>query len=180
MTPKDGINLQYVKAAFLRRFWYIVLPFFLVSIATVGLCIKTPRVYKAETLILVEPQKVPPEYVRSTVTVDLGDRLRTITQQIKSRTRLEKIINEYGLYPETRAEKTMTDAVEVFREKIEINVQRSGGRSDTGSFQIAYMNRDPLKARDVTNAVANLLIEDNLRLRAVSYTHLTLPTSDLV
>ena len=165
MIPKDGINLQYVKAALLRRFWYIVLPFFLVSIATVGRCIKAPRVYKAETLILVEPQKVPPEYVRSTVTVDLGDRLRTITQQIKSRTRLEKIINEYDLYPETRAEKTMTDAVEVFREKIEINVQRSGGRSDTGSFQIAYMNRDPLKARDVTNAVANLLIEDNLRLR---------------
>ena len=165
MIPKDGINRQYFKAAFLRRFWYVVLPFFAVSIATVGYCIKAPRVYKAETLILVEPQKVPREYVRPTVTVDLGDRLRTITQQIESLTRLEEIINEYDLYPDIRAAKTMMDAVEVFRKMIEINVRGSSRSSGTGSFEIAYMSDDPVKARDVTNAIAYLFIEDNLKLR---------------
>lgn len=180
MIPKDGINRQYFKAAFLRRFWYVVLPFFAVSIATVGYCIKAPRVYKAETLILVEHQKVPPEYFRSTVTLDLGDRLRTITQQIKSLTRLEEIINECNLYPDIRATKTMTDAVEVFRKKIEINMRGSSRSYGTGSFEIAYMSDDPVKARDVTNAIANLYIEDNLRLRESQATGTTtFPESEL-
>ncbi len=173
MIPKNGMNLQYLKEAFIRRFWYIVLPFFMVSIATVGYCLVVPRVFKAKTLILVEPQKVSREYVRSTVTVDLGDRLGTITQQIKNRTRLEKIINEYDLYPDIRAARTMTDAIEVFREEIETNVRRSSGRAGTGSFEIAYMNRDPVKARDVTNAIANFFIEDNLKLRELQATGTT-------
>ena len=173
MIPKHGINLQYAKAAFIRRFWHIVLPFFMVSIATVGYCLVVPRVYKAQTLILVEPQKVSPEYVESIVTVDLGDRLRTITQEIKSRTRLEKIINEYDLYPDIRAARTMADAVEVFRDEIETNVRRASGRSGTGSFEIAYMNCDPVKARDVTNAIANFFIEDNLKLRELQATGTT-------
>jgi len=165
MIPKDGINLQYLKAVFLRRFWYIVLPFFMVCIATVGYCIKAPRVYKAETLILVEPQKVPSDYVRSTVSTDIGDRLRTIVEQVKSRTKLEKLINEYDLYTTIRAERTMTDAVEAFRKKIEIVVKRPGGRNSSASFEIGFLNDDPKKSRDVTNAIANLFIEDNLKLR---------------
>ena len=165
MMPKDGISLQYIKEALKRRFWYIVLPFFVLSMAAVLYCIMAPRVYKAQTLILVEPQAVPREYVSSTVTISLGDRLRTISQQINSRTRLEKIINQYDLYSDIRASRTMTDAVQAFRKNIEINVRRSGGRSGSGSFEIAYMNVDPVKTRDVTNVIANLFIEDNLRLR---------------
>ena len=157
MIPKDGINLQYLKTAFLRRFWYMVLPFFVVSMATVGYCIKTPRLYKAETLILVEPQKVSRESVGPTVPANLGDPLRTIVHQFESLTRLEEIINEYDLYPDIRAGKTAMDPVEVFRKEIEINAKGSG----TGSFEISYTNRDPVKARDVTNAIANLFVEDN-------------------
>lgn len=160
MIPKDGINLQYLKGAFFRRFWYVVLPFFLFSLATIVYCIIAPRVYKAETLILVEVQKVPGEYVRSTVTTDLTDRLRSITQQIKSRTRLEGIINKYDLYPDIRADATMTDAVKAFRENIEINVR--GGRS---AFEVSFQGRDRVKVRNITDTIANLFIEDNLKMR---------------
>ena len=165
MIPKDGMSPKYLKAAFVRQFWYIVLPFFLISVLAVVYCMKAPRVYKAETLILVEPQKVPQEYVSSTVTIDLDARLRTIQQQVKSRTNLEKIIREHNLYPDIRAARTMTDAVEAFRKNIEITVVRWSGRSGGGSFEIAFMNSDPVKARDVTNAIANLYIDHNLKLR---------------
>ena len=171
--PKDGLSLQYVKEALQRRFWYIVLPFFVLSMATVLHCIKAPRVYKAQTLILVEPQRMPREYITSTVTIELADRLRTITQQINSRTRLEKIINQHDLYSNIRASRTMAAAVETFRKNIEINVSRSAGRSGSGSFQITYMNVDPVKTRDVTNVIANLFIEDHLKLRQAQATGTT-------
>jgi polysaccharide chain length determinant protein (PEP-CTERM system associated) len=160
MIPKDGINIQYVKGAVERRFWYIVLPFFMLSLATIVYCIVTPRSFRAQTVILVEPQKVPGAYVSSTVTVDLTARLRTITQQIKSRTRLEELIEKYDLYADIRADATMTDAVRAFRNDIEINVR--GGRH---AFEVAFRGKDRVKVKDVTDTIANLFIEDNLKLR---------------
>src|SRR5262245_34795296 len=63
--------------------------------AATYLYVKTLQdIYMSETVILVEPQKVPSEYVRSTSTGTIEGRLATISQQIMSRTRLEKIIQE--------------------------------------------------------------------------------------
>jgi polysaccharide chain length determinant protein (PEP-CTERM system associated) len=160
VIPKQDLNLNYILEAFRRRFWYVAIPFFVIFLGSILYCVSAPIVFKAQTSILVEPQKVPGEYVSSTVTIDLHSRLRTITQQIKSRTRLEKIIHEYDLYPEIREEATMTDAVEAFRSDIEINVR--GGNQ---AFEVAYQGRNPAKVRDVTNTIANLFIEDNLKLR---------------
>jgi protein tyrosine kinase modulator len=160
MIPKEAVTFRYLKEAFQRRLWYIALPFFLISLIVLLYCIFAPRVYKAQTVILVEPQKVPGEYVSSTVTIDLQSRLQTITQQIKSRTRLEQIIHDYDLYPDIQASATMTDAVETFRENIWVSVQ--GGRH---AFEVSFQGRDPVKVRDVTNTLTNLFIEDNLKLR---------------
>ncbi len=160
MIPKQGLDLAYIREALHRRFWYVAVPFFLISLAALLYCIFTPRTFKAQTVILVEPQRVPGEYVSSTVTIDLRSRLRTITQQVKSRTRLEKIIAEYDLYPETRATATMTDAVETFRKNIDVEVR--GGYQ---AFEVSFKGPDPVKVRDVTNTIANQFIEDNLRLR---------------
>jgi hypothetical protein len=41
---------------------------------------------------------VPESIVRPTVTVDVAERLQTISQLILSRTRLERIIEEFNLY----------------------------------------------------------------------------------
>jgi polysaccharide chain length determinant protein (PEP-CTERM system associated) len=174
MTPKDGMNLQYLKGAFVRRFWYIALPFFVVSLAVVGYCIKAPRLFKAQTLVLVEPQKVPNDYVKSTVSTEVSDRLLTIEEQVKSRTRLEKIIRNHDLYPDIRAARTMTDAVEVCGKNIEIKARRPSESDRSASFEIAFTNTDPVKARNVTNAIANLFIEDNLKMRETQATGTTI------
>jgi len=106
--------------------------------------------------------------VSSTVTVDLSARLRTITQQIKSRTRLESIINQYDLYGDILADATMTDAVEAFRDNIDVNVR--GGRY---AFEVSFQGKDPVKVRDVTNTLAHLFIESNLKLREAQATGTT-------
>lgn len=164
MLPKN-ITPEYLLAALQRRFWYVVIPFFLIFMAIIGYCIKAPRIYKATTLILVEPQRVPREYVNPTVSLEMAERLRTITEQIKSRTRLEKIITEQNLYVRLRAERTMTDAVEAFRGDIEISVRGSQARQGSAAFEVSFVGRDPAQVRDVTNTIANLFIDDNLKLR---------------
>jgi len=158
--------MQYITGALLRRFWYIVLPFFVISTGAVAYCIKAPRIYKSSTLILVQPQEIPSNYVMSTVTSDARSRLNTLKEQVMSRPRLQEIIEKYDLYTPIRANGTMYDAVLVMRKHIDLQVKETRGRDQApGSFEVSYEGQQPAKVRDVTSAIANLFIEDNLKLR---------------
>jgi polysaccharide chain length determinant protein (PEP-CTERM system associated) len=93
--PKLDIT-QYLYLA-LRRKWWIVIPFVLSLTAALAFLVICPRSYRANTLVLLEPQSIPDAFVRSTVTESMEGRLRTIKQQIHSRTNLEQIVHDFHL-----------------------------------------------------------------------------------
>ena len=72
-----------------RYKWLLMLPFVTLCIGTVLYNRTLPDIYRASSSVLVEAPKVPESYVQSTVPARVQDRLRTITQQITSRSRLE-------------------------------------------------------------------------------------------
>jgi len=169
-NSESGISLHYLMAALQRRFWYVVVTFFVIFMATLIYCMQAPKVYRSSTVILVQPQEVPYDYVRPTITSDAIARLNTLKEQVMSRPRLEKIIIEYNLYQKVRSAKTMFDAVERMRRHVEIKINEPGGsrrRHDVApaSFEVSFVGTNPVKVRDVTATIANLFIEDNLRLR---------------
>ena len=55
-----------------------------------------PKQYEAQTLILVQEQRVPQNFVKPIVTSEVEERLRTISQQVLSRTNLEEIIKKHN------------------------------------------------------------------------------------
>jgi hypothetical protein len=117
-----------------------------------------PRTYLASTTILVTPQKVPVDYVRPTVTSRIEDRLHSIRQEIMSRTRLEKIISEFNLYQ--RAEKLSSRNRRTDAKDIIVNI---GGKE--GYITLSYRGRDPVSVAKVTNRLASLFVEENLKQR---------------
>jgi polysaccharide chain length determinant protein (PEP-CTERM system associated) len=163
-APTANINIEYYLDLVVRRKWWIILPA-LISIACGVIYIKiTPRVYKANTLILVQPQRIPTSYVEPTVTEGLESRLRTITQQVYSRTNIERIIDEFHLYKDKSEKKPTMTFVEGIRRKIDVNL-RGGGRGDTQSFEISFEWHDPGIVAEVTNTLAGQFIEQNLKVR---------------
>ena len=120
-----------------RRMWWIIIPFLASILIGLGLYLKLPKIYRASTLILVQPQKVPEDYVREIVSTEIEDRVRTISQQVTSRTNLEKIINEFNLYNEPGKHLFMEDKVAMLRKRITLDVSSSGRRGST-SFQIFF------------------------------------------
>jgi uncharacterized protein involved in exopolysaccharide biosynthesis len=86
--PIDGFKPEYIIDVLIRRRWLVIIPFCLVMIAGCFLAVHLPKIYEAKTLILVEPQRVPTEYVQSLVSSDIESRINTISQQILSRTNL--------------------------------------------------------------------------------------------
>src|SRR3954453_15437254 len=111
-----------VRAVWRRRIWFLV-PLVLGVVAAVGALQVLPRTYRAGTTVLVEPQKVPADYVKPTVTSSIEDRLRTIEPQIKNRENMERIIREMDLYPELRAEGLMDRALEEPRRDLTVRLQ---------------------------------------------------------
>src|ERR1051325_2739281 len=144
-----------------RRKWLIILPFLLTSIGTYLVVKRLPNLYRSETTILVVPQRVPDSYVRSTVTAPIEDRLRSISEQILSRSRLQKIITDYGLYIVERANEPMEDVVERMRKTIAVETVKGD------AFIVSYTCADAHVAQIVTQRLASEVIEENLRDRVV-------------
>ena len=165
MIPKNGITIQYIKAALWRRLWYVVIPFFVFSISAVAYCIWAPKTYKSISLILIEPQEVPKDYVKTTVTSKVKARLNAITEKIMSRSRLEALIKEYDIYPEARTAVEMGRAVAAMRRKIEIifrvgsGLKERGGFDSPPAFGVSFEGKDQTKVRDVTAALTTMFIE---------------------
>src|SRR5688572_20752858 len=145
-----------------RRRWLVVLPFAAGLAAAPLIASRVPELYRSETLIMVIPQRVPDSYVRSTVTATLEDRLPSISDQILSRSRLERIIEDFNLYPRERANAAMEDVVRRMRTDILVTPPVK----EQQSFRVAYVSRDSATAQKVTARLASLYIEENLRDRA--------------
>src|SRR5712672_2308932 len=79
-----------------------------------------PATYRAETLILVDSQKIPEKFVSATVSAELQDRLATISQQILSRTRLQKIIETFNLYEKERKTRVQEEILELMAADISV------------------------------------------------------------
>src|ERR1700724_2802240 len=88
----NQISPEHYLRLLIHRTWLIIISFLLVSLTTAAITYRLPNVYTSETLILVDPQKVPDAYVKSTVTGDVRDRLGTVSPQILSARRLQKVM----------------------------------------------------------------------------------------
>ena len=163
-NPAEAIKPEEIIEIILRRRWYIIIPFCLSMMIGIYYALTLPKVYSARTLILLQPQRVPANYVRSIVPVDLDSRINTLSQQILSRTNLEKIINEFKLYSGPNSDNMfMEDKIGSMRKRIIIDVTRS--RRNTNAFSISFKGKDPEKIMRVTNALANYFIGENLKTR---------------
>ncbi len=160
-----GFNLPHYLGMVRRRHMQFLIPLLLGWLLVWGASWVLPSRYRSSTLILVEQPTMPKDYVTPNVNDDLQDRLRSITQQILSRTRLLHIIDQLNLYADSHGRLTADDKVDRMRKDIgEIELVRDGeGR--VSSFNVSYSSHDPRLAQQVTSELTNLFISENLEVR---------------
>jgi polysaccharide chain length determinant protein (PEP-CTERM system associated) len=145
-----------------QRRWLVLVPFALGVAAAPILARFAPERYRSEALILVIPQQVPDSYVKSTVSETVEQRLPAITDQILSRSRLEQIIQEMNLYKAERSRDVMENVVQTMRRDVTTNAVGK----EVNSFRVSYVSLNPETARKVTERLASLYIDQNMRDRA--------------
>ena len=159
--PFGTLVRGYAAVLFRHKYW-ILLMLVLGSVSAFLLFRYLPKVYLSTTLILVEDQKVPEDYVRSAVSGTVEDRLSTIQQQIFSRAFLRKTIEKLGLYKDHPKRLSSEAVIEQMRKNIEI---RTIGERNVDAFSLSFRSPDPVVAMKVADELASLFIEENLKVR---------------
>src|SRR5271169_5253540 len=160
----EGLDLEHYLGVVRRRHLQFLIPLFLGWAVVWGASWVLPPRYLSSTLILVEQPTMPKDYVTPNVNDDLQDRMQSITQQILSRTRLLRIIDQLNLYAAPRSQPSPDQKVDRMRKDIDIELVRDA-RNQITAFNVSYSSRDPFVAQKVTSELTNLFINENLEVR---------------
>lgn len=142
--------------------WWLVAGSVLFS-ATIGLLYYAylPKIYQSSSLISYEqqqinPARMDPEQGRSR----LREALPTFQGLVTNHSNLEKIIDQLSLYEEARKKLPIEEVIGSMRKNISISLAQQGE-----IFSVSFKEGDPERVLKVTNALASLFIEENLKYR---------------
>ena len=148
-----------------RRFWIILILAFAFLGAGLGLTFIIPAQFVSQTLVIVQQQKVPEDYVKPVISEDLNGRLASMKEQILSRSRLEPIIERFSLF--SGGKNTMDDRVELTRKAIKVAPIPSGVNKMPG-FYISFKAQTAHTAQQVCAEITSLFLSESLSAREQS------------
>ena len=153
----------------LRGYWWI-LPITTVGCAVLALttALVLPKRYTSQTMVLVEQPTVSADYVKPVVTEDLNHRLASMKEQILSRTRLQPIIEKFGLYAKDRDRVHMDDLVERLRTAVTIPPMEPMPGTQNRQLPGFYVNvsfDNPQTAQQICTEITSMFLEQNSRER---------------
>ncbi|WNM64032.1 polysaccharide biosynthesis tyrosine autokinase [Candidatus Nitrospira neomarina] len=172
-TPTANTNTDpaLLIQKYLKDFWdlavrrkWLILSFLFLGIIVGGIVawLKVDM-YRSETVILIEQQRIPEKYVSSVVAGSTAERVATMTQQVLSRTNLQKVVDEFHLFSEA----IKSDGYEVVTEGLRknIRIQTKGNGGEIEAFTISFAHHDPMIAMKVTARLASHYIDENIKIR---------------
>jgi polysaccharide chain length determinant protein (PEP-CTERM system associated) len=167
MIQRELTQADYI--AILRRRWVLITVLTVVGgPLAYGVARLLPNRYKSQTLVLIEPPTVPTDFVKPVITTEINARLASMQEEILSRTRLEPIIHQYGLYAGD-VNRVPPDAL-VARLQKDIEITPIQPMAETRAqelpgFHIIVTLDNPQTAQEVCSAVTHMFIEESIRLR---------------
>ena len=119
-----------------------------------------PVLYESSAVVQIVPARVAPSLIDPAnvpLTLPLEERLLTIEQMVLSRTRLEGLTKEFGLFKDDGL--LMQDTVELMRRRITFRPSTLAVRQ----VVVSYADRDPRSAMNVTARLMTMVIDESLK-----------------
>jgi polysaccharide chain length determinant protein (PEP-CTERM system associated) len=137
-----------------RRFWYLVVPAFTVTALAAAVIKTLPRVYRSETTVQVSSRLLPEDYIGSIVRETVTDRIDFVKEQIRSRTFVEHIVQEFKLYGDSGH---LEDAID----SVTLQIRSGFTLLSPNTFQLAYSTTDAKLSQAVVQGIADRVIALN-------------------
>lgn len=162
-SSDPGVRAKELWQIVLDLKWFVLLigvAFSALGIVAIALW---PDAYEATTTVMVDPQKIPGNYISATNGVDPAH-FAILTDEVLSAPRLEQIVDELHLAPGATDRLSKDDFIAGLRKRIKITM-KSGGEHGLGTFAITYKNGNRLGVAEVANRLAASFIEWSLAAR---------------
>jgi polysaccharide chain length determinant protein (PEP-CTERM system associated) len=162
---RDGeITVSEAKRV-LRKYWWI-LPLSILACGTLGLlaAMVLPKKYTSETVVLVVQPTVPIDYVKPVESDDLNRRLASMKEQILSRTRLQPIIEKFGLYAKDRDRVHMEELIDRLKSSVTITPLEpmAGTQNRTlPGFSVKVIFDNPQTAQQICTEITSMFMAQN-------------------
>ena len=162
-----------------RRMKWILIPALIAPMVGFLISYAFPPKYTSQALIVVQGQKVPEGVVQPAITQDLAQRIGTIQSQVLSRPQLQQVTDNLGLarngknpaeiMDEIRAGMTLqpfiTDLSAIPAPGAAAVKHKPGGGTVVPAFYVSYTGSNARETRDICFQLANMMIDENLKLR---------------
>jgi polysaccharide chain length determinant protein (PEP-CTERM system associated) len=165
MTQRELTPADYV--AMVRRRWVLIVILAVIGAPLAyGVARILPAKYKSQTLVLVQPPAVSATIVSPLETIDPSERLASMKQEILSRTRLEPIIRQFGLYSNDINRVSMDTLVERLQDAVEVTPVQPMAETRANNlpgFYVSVTFNDPRTAQEICTAVTSMFIEESIQ-----------------
>lgn len=159
--------LDYVSVV-RRRKWWLVTPIALSIVAGWLLVKYLPKEYRSMATLGVTAPTVSPTIVGQPALFDNQERLRALTQQLKSEQILSRVVREEKLTPAQDA-KDVAKAVDSLRGNIDIKVPDPVANTNEirrlDTFVLSVADSEPGRAQRVADRLASVFVDENSKLR---------------
>jgi polysaccharide chain length determinant protein (PEP-CTERM system associated) len=166
MDERSAHPLEYLRTL-KRHKWWVVVPALLCTAIGVAVAEYWPPTYKTTVTLAVQAPAVTPDLVADQAVLNLTERLRALSQQLRSRSVLERVVREEAL-ADTRP---VEAAVQELRGSITVEpmkpIARTEGMTDLNAFDIVYRDGTAERTQRVANRLAAVFVDEHSRSRAV-------------
>ncbi|MEO8076597.1 MAG: GNVR domain-containing protein [Acidobacteriota bacterium] len=159
MVPGRRYTPRYLSGLVRRRWALVAVPLVIGAALATLIARRLPDVFYAQATVLIVPQQIPESYVRSTVTLPIGERLRSTAQDVKSPATLAPLMDEFKLYGNLRRT-APADALVAWMAR---NVRIEQVRPDT--LIVGFSGYDRTAVAKVADRLVHLFIDATLRNR---------------
>jgi polysaccharide chain length determinant protein (PEP-CTERM system associated) len=150
-----------------RRIWLLIIPAVVFAVGAYTVSLFLPARWTSETVVLVEQPSVPEPIAKQLISGDLNERLATMQEQILSRTRLQQMIEKFGLYREEVGKRSMEELVARLRSSIQVSPVRPMAETRYNGlpgFTVSVMAGQAQLAQQICTEITSIFMQQNIVL----------------
>src|ERR1700692_4889637 len=182
MSENRELTMDDYLAMLRRRLKVILIPALLAPLAGFLASYAFSPKYTSQSIVLVEGQKVPDNYVQPVITADFTQRVQTLSQEVLSPSRLRPMIENLGLARPDEENNLISDIQQNMQvEPVITSMSAAAAQAGVAGakkkkpsatdepvpgFNVSFTDSNAARAQKICNAMTSLIVDENLRSRA--------------
>ena len=163
MSERRIHPIEYVQMLHRRRWWGLA-TFAVAAVLGITVALLWPAIYRSSTVIAVQAPAVSPDLLAGRGVLGREERLRALSQQLRSPAVLGRVAREEGLANDRPVEEAAGELNSRISVELPKPIARTEGGPELNAFEIVYRDGEPERTRRVAARLADVFVSEHSRM----------------